>query len=219
MKKKLSVFTLALLLCLTLCFACACKKRVNYFDSVSENRYSVYIYKDDSLEVKIYCSDKESPYCADGVKSDMNPTVEFFASFTVNPEKVSINCQALQGEMNYRAVQNDYYLNFTAQGFTDDKVKLTLEADGESKEIEALSVVHEGVMTAENALKCVTEHDKELFESLTQNNLFCGEIFIRLLFDEDCYYFIGVCDRQGDISDYLLDGLHGKIIATKKLNA
>ena len=71
----------------------------------------------------------------------------------------------------------------------------------------------------EQALSCVVEHDRELFDSMTANGLFDGEIFIRLLYDEGCYYYVGVCNKQKNIKAYLLDGERGKIIATKELQS
>ena len=73
-------------------------------------------------------------------------------------------------------------------------------------------------MDCESAVKCVTEHNPDLFASLTENKIFKGEIYVRLLYDEGCYYYVGVCDREKNINAFLVDGVRGKIIANKKLN-
>ena len=74
-----------------------------------------------------------------------------------------------------------------------------------------------GVMNCEQAVNCVVEHDRALFDGLTKNNLFDGEIFVRLLFDEGCYYYVGVCDKSCHITAFLIDGESGKILATKSM--
>ena len=66
-------------------------------------------------------------------------------------------------------------------------------------------------------VKCVIEHDRKLFEGLTENRLFLGEIYVRLLYDEGCYYYVGVCDKSKHVTAYLIDGEHGKVIATKDI--
>ena len=62
--------------------------------------------------------------------------------------------------------------------------------------------------------ECAVEHGKELFASLTDGNIFLGEIYVRLLYDDGCYYYVGVCDRNKKITAYLVDGERGKVIAS-----
>ena len=76
------------------------------------------------------------------------------------------------------------------------------------------SVLYEGVIGCERALDCVIEKNADYFKRLCDGNVFLGEIFIRLLYDEGCYYYVGVCDRQGAVKAFLVDGEQGKIIAT-----
>ncbi len=194
-----------------------CAKNIKYTDYVSEKRTDIYLYAGDDTEIKIYCSEREQPYAADGIKGDMSDFIEIFVSLPKNPETLEVDADGFGGEMNYRAVENDFYLSFTAQAFKTQCVEVKLAADGKESNYTAQSVKPETLITCEQALNCVIEHDKSLFSSLTDGNLFAGEIFVRLLYDNGCYYYVGICDRDKNMSAYLVDGERGKIIASKKL--
>ena len=206
-----------------LCLFCAvgflggCKKKVNYLDYISEARYGIWLYSSDGLEVKIYRSAKENPYIADGIKSEMTELTEVYVTLPKNYDEVELSLDNAGGEMSYRAVENCYYISF-ADGVSGDNVDVNLTCGSDSYTCTAVSVLYDGVMDCNGAVKCVLEHDGELFSSMTENGIFCGEIFVRLLYDEGCYYYVGVCGRDKNITAYLVDGERGKIIATKKLN-
>ena len=121
------------------------------------------------------------------------------------------------GEMNYEAVKNAYVLSFTAPPPSSDNVEVELTRGDNVKKFSALSVRDGSEISWQEALNCVRDFDGELFSSLTDGGNFKGEIYVRLLFDEGCYYYVGVCDRQKNISAYLVDGGTGKIITTKKI--
>ncbi|MDE7330479.1 MAG: hypothetical protein K2N30_05290, partial [Clostridia bacterium] len=102
-----------IILCLFLCAVCAvsgCAKEVNYADYISEKRYDIFVYEDDGITVKIYCSEKEQPYSADGIKGDTCPITEIFVTLPKNPQKVDVSAEGLGGEMHYRAVETCFYL-------------------------------------------------------------------------------------------------------------
>lgn len=216
MKKIITVLILALI---TLIPLGGCKKKINYADYISEKRTNIYVYEDDTRSVKIHCSQREQPYAADGIKGAMNGICEIFVTLDKNPQELYAEINGHRGDMGYKAVDGCYYLSFTAEDFKSDNVQITLSADGKAETFTALSVLYDGVLTCDEALDCVIEHDKTLFDGLTQNNGFSGEIYVRLLSDDGCYYYVGVCGRDGAISAFLVDGEHGKVIATKKLNS
>ena len=212
---------LVLVLSLIVCAACAlagCSKQMNYLDYVSERRSNIFVYEDDTVNVTVYCTEKEQPYAADGIKGEMNPLVEIFVSLPKNPQELCVSVEGYEGEMNYQSVNNRYYLSFSAPAFKKTSLEVTLTADGVDSVYTALTVIYAGVMSCNDAVLCAVEHDRALFESLTANGLFDGEIYVRLLYDEGCYYYVGVCDKENHIYAYLIDGEHGKVIATKKLD-
>ena len=194
-----------------------CAKNVDYSEYISEKRYDVFLYGGDDAEIKIYCSEKESPYVADGIKGNINGLVEIYAKLGGDFEKVTVSSQSFEGgEMSYLTVRDCWYLSFSGTGFDSEQLTLTLEADGKQTEYSLLSVVTNSVMTCEQALECVKEHSQMLFAGLTENGIFNGEIFIRLLYDDKCYYYVGICDREGAITAFLVDGETGRIIAERE---
>ncbi len=204
--------------CAAACLFTGCKKNVNYLDYISEKRTDIYLYSDDGLEIKIYKSEKETPYSADGIKGNMGKLCEIFVTLPKNAETVEISVGGINGEMSYRAVENCYYISAEDGGFDGESASVTLVRDDESATYTAQSVLYDGVMNCEQAVKCVIDYNTELFKSMTTDKLFDGEIFVRLLYDEGCYYFVGVCDKNSKITAYLVDGERGKIIAQREIN-
>lgn len=220
MRKK---FLVCIAVCAAVCSAAGalsgCFKKVNYLDYISEKRSNIFLYEDDGVSVKVVCSQKEQPYAADGIKGDMCDIAEIFVTLPKTYEEVEASVESYGGEMNWQAVERQYYLSFSAKEFKTDSLAVTLTYGNESKTYSALSVKYDGVMSCDEAVKCVIEHDKARFESLTENRLFQGEISVRLLYDEGCYYYIGVCDKSKHTTAYLIDGERGKVIATKELQS
>lgn len=214
MKKLIASLICAVLCCVAAATGCA--KQVNYLNFVSEKRTNVYVYEDDDVSIKINCSYKEQPYSADGIKGEVGGLCEIFVSLPKNPQELEVDFEGFGGEMNYRAVDNLYYLSFTAEPFTKNSLEIKLTADGKENVYAALTVLYAGVLSCDEAVLCVVEHAGTLFESLTVNGVFDGEIFVRLLYDEGCYYYVGVCDKQKHVTAFLIDGEHGKVIATKE---
>ncbi len=203
-----------------LCAVCAftaCSRQVNYLDYISENRSNVFLYRDDTTEIKIQCVKKEQPFSADGYKGEVCEIIETFVTLEKNPQELTIGVEGLGGEMNYQAVTRQYTLSFSAAAFEKSSVEVTLTADGNETTYTALSVRHDGVMSCEQAVLCVVDYASELFDGLTQNGLFDGEILVRLLYDEGCYYYVGVCDKEKKITAFLIDGERGKVIAKKEI--
>ena len=214
MKKFLILF---LTVAASVCFFCGCGKKMNYLNYISEKRSNIYLYSDDEFEIKIHVSEREAPYSTDGIKGDVSGFTEIFVKLPKNYNEVEIHAADIAGQMNYRSVENCYYLSQSDGNIAGDDVKVTLTFGGECREYTAVSVLYSGVITCEDAVKCAIDHDTELFESLTQKDVFLGEIFVRLLYDDGCYYYVGVCDRNKKITAFLVDGERGTILATKEL--
>ena len=197
---------------------CGCSGKMDYTKFISEKRSAIFLYKDDTCDLKINCVSREEPFNSDGICGDMCDLIEVFVSFDRNPETVEISLNGHSGEMNFEAVEQRFSLTFTSPAIEGDGVDVQLTLDGATKSVRALSVLDKGVLSCEEALICAVEHDRALFESLTDRRDFAGEIYIRLLYDDGCYYYVGVCDRDKNITAYLLDGGVGKVIASKKIN-
>lgn len=202
---------------LLITFTCACSTNVNYWDYVSENRNNIYSYESDELTLKIYCVEKETPYLLDGIKGNVNPIVEIYATFSTVPDNVSVSVKNYSGDMNYHSVGQYYYVSFTASDFDESSLPVNLTFSGKTQTINAACVKYDGVITSQKALDCAIAYDEKTFNNLTENNLFKGEIHVRLLYDEKCFYYVGVCDASGNVIAYLIDGENGTVIATKNV--
>ncbi len=210
------------LLCATVAVTSAaafgsCTKEIDYYDYVSEARESVYIYEDDDISVKIYSGRRESPYNADGICGEISPFTEIYVELAAQSEKVSVSAAGISGEMTYLTVKGCYYLSAGVGITPAESVPLTVTAGENTKEYTATSVLYSGIIDSRGALECVRQYKSGLFESLTENDFFAGEIHIRLLYDEACYYFVGIYDREGNLTACLADGATGKIIAERSL--
>ena len=197
----------------------ACNTKIDYTQYISEKRSEIYLYKDDAAEIAVHCVRREQPYNADGICGIPCDLVEIFVKIFPTPNSVEISVAGYSGEMNYEAVNTRFTASYTSPAFKCEGMDIVLTADGVEKNYRVLSVLDSGILTCEQALICAVEHDKELFASLTHNRDFAGEIYVRLLYDEGCYYYVGVCDRNKNITAYLLDGGIGQVIATKKITA
>ena len=195
---------------------CGCAKKTNYADYISEKRYAVYLYEDDAESIKIYCSEKESPFVADGVKGKTTTVTEIYAKLSGEPETVNISGGGITGgEMSYMTVRDCWYLS-CGETIEGDSAELTVVKDGAEKTYTLPKAGTGGALTCEQALDCVTEHDRQLFDSLTVNGIFEGEIFVRMIYDGACYYYVGVCGRDSTVHAYLVDGASGRIIAERE---
>lgn len=195
-----------------------CNTQPDYTGYISEKRSEIYIYKDDIADITVHCVSREQPYNADGICGNMCDLVEIFVKLSPVPESVEAELGGYSGEMNYQAVDERFTASYSAPAFNAEGIDITLNFGGESHTYRALSVLDSGVLSCEQVLNYAIEYDGELFKSLTKGRDFSGEIYVRLLYDEGCYYYVGVCDRNKNITAYLLDGGIGKVIATKKIN-
>ena len=216
--KKFLCLAAAALAAVTLFCGCSKSQNVDYSTYVSEKRENIYSYADDDLNFTVYYGVREQPFEADGVRGELFRFAEARVKFTKTPSEVLIDIDGAGGEMNYNAVECNFSLNFPDPQFGGDALDVILTVDGRQRKINVQSVLYEGVMECDRALDCVKEYAKDLFSSLTERGVFNAEIFVRLLFDDGCYYYVGVCDRQHNIHAYLVDGVRGKIIAEKKLS-
>ncbi len=200
-------------LCISVAALCSCKKEVNYYDYVSELRGNIYLYEDDEITIKIYFGERENPYNSDGIKGEMGDFCEVYVFLPTQSGAVNVKIGDISGEMSYLTVKGCYYLSSGDKDPCSDYLNVEV---GE-KTYKAVSVLYDGVISPEDALKCASEYRSEFFSSMTENYIFNGEIYIRLLYDEGCYYFVGVCDGAGNLTCWLVDGATGKIIAEKNL--
>lgn len=209
----------ALAFALVCALFCGCNAGVDLTGYISEMRSGMFLYSDDFLTLKVYCVSREQPYCADGFCGNVCSLVEIYATFAQNPQSVEAHIGADGGEMNYEGVNSRYVLSFTHEAYAGEGVDVDITLGEKEKTYRALNVADGSIISCKDALRCAEEYDGGLFAGLKTKRDFKGEIFVRLLYDEGCYYYVGVCDRDKNLTAYLLDGVKGKVIATKKMKA
>ncbi len=198
------------------CIAAGCAAEVNYGEYVSENRYGLYLYEDDGIKIKLSTAKKESPFVADGICGKTGDLTEITVKTEKSHSQAQITSQSFTGgDMSYLSARDAWYISFGGAP-EGGEIKVTLTLDGEKTDYTLQSVLTDEVMSGESALGCVREHASGLFEELTENGTLNAEIFIRLLYDGKCFYYVGVCDREGRINAFLVDGQSGKIVAERE---
>ena len=214
---KIVVVTLSLLLILT---SSACTKEINYFNYVSELRSNIFIAKADSFLLRIYAVCKESPYSTDGVPRECFSRLE---AYLITPEGnhqtqicLQIENNSYEGEMSYDIVKGEYFTSFSIDVSTQREIPCFVKYGDEKKELTATSILSPNTISPQEALKIVQTEKTELFLSLTDKYGFSGEIYLRLLFEVSPYYYVGVIDRQGNCTAFLMNAETGKILAQKQ---
>jgi hypothetical protein len=216
MKKKFTTLVGFLLFPL---FFSGCTPTTDYSEYISDCRYDIYLYGDDDVTVKVYLSDRESPFVADGICGEVEPFTEVYVQFNQTPTNVSLSCNAFSGEMSYQSAKDCFYLSVGQTPNWQGEVSMELTFDQKQKNCLLTSVVSEGILSCEQALECVKEHAEEKFSLFTKKGGFDGEIFVRLLYDEGCWYYVGLCDKSGTIYAYLADATLGKVIAERTITS
>ena len=208
---------LVILLLLTTTFAC--KKNVDYFAYVSELRNNIFLAEKDGFALRIYSVIKESPYAADGIVRETSARTEIYLiapDCTQNYDvRLHIDDKEYGGELSYDNVKSEYYLFFTLDIASQTEISCTLTYPNTRVEFTAKSVLNTNMVAPNDILKSVIAYDNELFESMTDKYGFKGEIYLRLLYEEAPYYYVGIINRNGDIYAFLINATTGKVLAKR----
>ncbi len=215
-----TIKALTLALCSLLLFAfSACKKSTDYFQYVSELRSNLFFAETDEFSLRVYAIEKEYPYVADGVKRETSTRTEVYLVAPSGEKNYqisfSIDGKQYGGEMSFDNVKAEYYYSCSLDVSNRQEISFTIAWGDNSVILNACSVLTHATLTAQNALQSLLAVEHELFETLTDKYGFAGEIYLRLIFEEKPYYYIGVIDRNGNTTAFLLNGETGKILAKR----
>ncbi len=208
------------MLLLPLLFLVGCKKEIDYFDYVSELRSNIFLAKTEEYSLKIYAVRKETPYAADGIPQSGSSRVEVFFLPTQGNPTVTITLkvgeQTYDGEMSYDNVKCEYYYSRTADASTLPYIDCTVVYGEQTLTMRANSVLTKQTITPKAALQKLRGSNGELFSSLTDSYGFAGEIYLRLLYEDSPYYYVGVIDRTGKVTAFLMNAESGKVLAKRE---
>ncbi len=219
-RKKLPFYLFLPLLLFICLFSSACKENLEYFDYVSELRNNLFLAKEEHFSLKIYSVCKESPYAADGVAQPAAPRFECFLVAPSGEQEVhlrfSVNGQEYGGEMSYDNVKGEYFYACALDVSALSAIECKIDYGGEEVPLTALSVLTENCLQPKVALQKLYQACPAPFDALTDEYGFAGEIYLRLLYEDSPYYYVGIIDREGNIQAFLLNAETGKILARRE---
>ncbi|MBP5242466.1 MAG: hypothetical protein J6Z36_02105, partial [Clostridia bacterium] len=136
-------------------------------------------------------------------------TAEYDVSFTVDGREYG-------GDMSYDNVYARYFYSRTLAAVSAPTLEITLsQGESQTKTLSAKRVKSGAELPMSAIIEKSVEQRKEFFDEKTVNGEFTGEIYLRLLYEEKCYYYIEVI--SGDSARYFLsDALTGEILAERE---
>ena len=220
-RRFLPLKTLLCLLAVFLCaFFTACNQKVDYFSYVSELRSDIFLAEADGFSLRIYAVTKENPYVMDGIPKERSSRVE---AYLVAPEgdktcNFSFTCdgKSYGGEMSFDNVKTEYYYACTLDIASVSELPCRIEYGDKTLELKAVSVKTSDTLPPQNVLKNLETEEAELFSSLTDKYGFAGEIYLRLIYEDAPYYYVGIIDRNGNIHAFLINAKTGKVLAKRR---
>ena len=117
--------------------------------------------------------------------------------------------------MSYDNVRGEYYFFYTVDVSNAQELKCVLRYGEEEFPLLAKSVVSNDTLTPANVLKIIETENRELFDCLTDKYGFKGEIYIRLIYEDAPYYYVGIIERDNTTHAFLVNAKTGKILAKR----
>ena len=221
----MSVFSLwkrlLILFFLALCLSCsACATTVDYYDYVSECRSNIFLAETDGFSLRAYAVIRESPYHSDGVVMERRPRFELYLLAPSGDKTCNLSFQVdgkeYGGEMSYDNVKAEYYYFCSLDVANAREIACVVSYGEERISLVANSVLQADILTPKVALQKLCEVEKTLFSDMTDDYGFAGEIYLRLLYEDAPFYYVGVIDKDGKSTAFLLDGKTGNVLAKRQ---
>ena len=207
-------------LCVCGFFFSSCSKKIDYFSYVSELRNNIFLAQTDEFSLRIYSVKKETPYVADGIPKEITTRTEIYLSAPEGNQtytlSFSFNGNNYGGEMSYDNVKSEYYYSCNLDCSAAKEINCHLEYGEKLMDIKAVSILNSETLSPKAVLNNVMHAEKELFSSMTDKYGFIGEIYLRLIYEEAPYYYVGIIDRNGDVYAFLINAQTGKILAKRQ---
>ncbi len=198
----------------------ACKKQLDYFSYVSELRSNILLAQTDEYLLTVYAVEKEYPYAADGVKRETSKRTEIRLLAPSGDKTYEIafcvDNKNYGGEMSYDNVRAEYYFSCSVDVSNLDALDCKLIFKENTLDFHAKSVLTKDTLSPREIVEKVRLQESELFTSLTDKYGFAGEIYVRVLYEDFPYFYVGIIDKNGQISAFLVNGVTGKILAKRQ---
>lgn len=218
-KKRIFIFVWIFALIFALSFLCSCTQKTDYFSYVTELRDNIFIGENERFIVRAYSLTRESPYVADGIPCEKQTRTEVYILAKGIDENMNVSFQindnVYGGEASYDNVKGEYFLACPVSTATLRCIEFSICFANEEIRISANSVCPPETLDAKAVLNVVMEEDAELFTSLTDKYGFAGEIYMRLLYEDAPFYYVGVINRKGDVTAFLINAITGRVLAKR----
>lgn len=216
----LKIIPLFLLAILLFSFT-GCSKDTSLEKYVSEKKTEIFYCEQDGFELTASFSQKEYPYCADGIVGDLSDLFEIKLKAPDNSAEYNISFTAgdkeYSGEMSFESVRQIYTFSQSIPCPKEKQITFTVFCGENKTSMTAVSVKGENTLSVSEVLKCIQKAQTEKIASLTQNGNFTAEIYLRLVYKEgECFYYAAISDRTGNTCSMLIDADTGEILAMRE---
>ncbi len=221
-KRRIVACKLFLFLCLFCLFPLlsGCKQKIEYFRYVSENRSNVFLAENDDFSLKVYSVTREIPYLSDGIPKELSTLTEVRLTAPSGEESYEIEFtvqgKTYGGEIGYDNVRSEYFFSCTLDSSKENIIPFKIKFGDTVVELNAQSVRTQATLTPKAVLSKIRIQEPELFESMTDKYGFKGEIYLRLIYEDAPYYYVGVIGRDKKTYAFLLNAETGKILAKRE---
>jgi hypothetical protein len=198
----------------------SCKRDIDYFTYVSELRSNILLARVEKFSLRIYAAKKEQPYAADGIPRETVSRTEFYLTAPTGEHTCNLSFTygnvEYTAEMSYDNVKGEYYY-YCPLNLTEATVVICrIEYGDDVFTLEAKTVKTPDVLSPKTILSHIQKSETELFNSMTDKYGFTGEIRLRLIYEDAPYYYVGIIDRNGNATAFLLNAETGKILAKRQ---
>ena len=218
-KKYLHFFLLCVLIfSFSLCFT-ACKKKIDYFSYVSELRENIFIAETDEYSLRAYSIVKETPYHADGIAMETSRRIEVYFIAPQGDKNckltLTLDGEEYGGEMSFDNVKTQYFWTCTLDVSKCSSLNVSIQYGESTLHFTAKSVLSGKELAPALILQNIVKENPDIFYALCDKYGFAGEIYLRLIYEENPYYYVGIIDRTGKIYAFLVNAVTGKTLAKR----
>ena len=222
--KKFFATVFVILACSAALLLGGCSAQADLCDYVSEYRSDIYMGTQGEYSVFASYSQREYPYTADGNVGDLSEIFEIALTAPDNTKTYSVSYSVggkdYSAELSFDSVRLVHRCSQTIPAPSETTISFTIsiadDADAEPVSVTAASIKTEKTLKLADLLEKVLAAESDRFAALTSGRSFAGELYVRLLYDNDrCFYYVGLIDRSGSTYAMLADAETGEIIATR----
>lgn len=197
-----------------------CQKQTRLQESLSRLRENVYVGESENYRLTVYPELRESPMISDGKISTLKNVVilklqvkngisgEFTVSFTTD--------KTYEETFSFSAFSDCYVSSVEVEKLPDKPIIVTICHDEATDTITTISQLKSSTITSTAALNAAYKAKKDYLDEKMQNGVFGGEIYLRLIAENDKnYWFVGFITEKGTLCLLLSD--NGALLEERSL--